>query len=76
MKTEKQTICLFRDISKSRVPFSLIKNAHLEEYKLILDIEVFSQDQMTQHILFYHEDETALDDYYRILRLFKKMNGK
>lgn len=76
MKTIKETTCLFRDLSRSRVPLSLIKNAHIEEYKIILNVELFSQDQPTQYLLFYADEETARDDYRRILRLFKKMNGK
>ena len=76
VKTIKETTCLFRDLSRSRVPLSLIKNAHIEEYKIVLDVDLFSQDQPTQYLLFYADEETARDDYRRILRLFKKMNGK
>ena len=76
MKTEKQTICLFRDISKSRIPFALIKSVTHDDFKIIFSVETFSADSTQQYILFYYDDEVARDDFSRFLRFCKKMNGK
>lgn len=77
MKIVKEPICYFRDISRTRIPVSMLKNAQHDDFKITLTVEYFSQDLTNpEYVLFYSEPEVAIDDYRKILRLFKKLNGK
>lgn len=77
MKIVSEKLCYFRDISKTRVPISMLKNAQLDDFKITLEVYFFSSDILQQqYVLFYADEENARDDYAKILRLFKKLKGK
>ena len=76
MKLVKEPLAYFRDISKTRVPVSMLKNAQHDEFKITLTVEYFTHElRNPDYVLFYSDPETALDDYRKILRLFKKLKG-
>lgn len=76
MKIISEKLCHFRDLSRTRIPISMLKNAQHDDFKIILSIEFFTSDMPQQYTIFYAEEETARDDFAKILRLFKKLKGK
>lgn len=76
MKTEKLTTAFFRDLSRSRIPLTMIKNQQHDGYKIILTVEIFSDDMIrADFVLFYGDDEIAQEDFRKLLRAQRKMNG-
>ena len=54
----------------------MVRSVELDEYKVILQIDHFTADISNKYILFYGDDDTAKEDYTRLLKHFKKLGGK
>ena len=76
MKIQSEKLYYFRDISRTRIPCSMVRSVELDEYKVILQIDHFTADISNKYILFYGDDDTAKEDYTRLLKHFKKLGGK
>lgn len=77
MKTVKQTVALFRDEQRHNIPLWMIEDAMmLSETTLRLVLKSFSGVCSSVICLGYHDEEVCEDDYRKLLRAKKRMNGQ